>query len=350
MRTTRPDPRALPRSPQMPWALGLFAPALFLSGCPLYLDGNAGCDRDTDCPAGRVCDPVADRCVIPPECAVDSDCASGEICTAGMCETGSRSCRTHGDCDRGRMCDVGTCEPSVICSPVGDDSDCTALAPTGFWCDFRDTCVPRTPGACRTIADCSGGDRCTEGVCTPVEDTCQFDRECVGGTSCLNAECSTLCGSDADCGNGDECVGGFCRTNPGECATSATCAAGENCVDGRCLADCTAGASACDETEHCAVDRFCHPDWQPTPVCTVDTDCMAGRVCRSGVCRTPCTAPANPSTTCTLIDGTLPDCRMDAASGDFLCFALVEAMPECRTSDDCMTAEDCANATCRAAP
>ncbi len=50
------------------------------------------------------------------------------------------------------------------------------------------------------------------------------------------------------------------------------------------------------------------------------------------------------------IDGTLPDCRMDTLSGDFLCFALVEAMPECRTEATCEAGEACVDATCRAAP
>lgn len=322
------------------FALPLTALPALLAGCPIYGDGGgrhvSDCRTDTDCPAGLVCD-ASGSCVDPgPACTTDTDCDAGLICVSGACTPGSRTCRTHGDCAVGAYCDATSseCTDSSTCTT---DGECAA----GFWCDYRATCVPHGTGECRTHGDCGTAQVCIEGACQGVADTCQFDRECPPGAACLNNECTPICATDTDCLPGDSCQGNFCRPNTTECTTSSSCGTGEHCVDGRCLPDCATG-TACASGSTCAADEFCRPDWTPEAFCPA-TPCQTGRTCLDGVCRTPCTSDEN----CRMLDSQLPLCRMDAASGMMLCFAVNEQMPECRVQADCGAGQDCQDGACR---
>lgn len=343
--------------------------ASLLSGCPIYtgngtsrlpcdttsdctgrltcIAGSCQCTIDSDCPSGQSC--VAGACMVTTSsCTTDSQCATGEHCEGGACIPGSRVCLTHGDCDVSFMCDISSCEPSTTC---GSDADCNMA---GFWCDYRNTCVPHNPGDCRTNADCGTGDLCVEGRCEPLPSTCQFAYDCPAGTACVNAECTAVCRSDADCVAGDTCNSShFCEATP-DCETSATCASGEHCVGGRCLADCHGGTSCPTsgrETSYCGEDSFCHPSWQPAVACNIDTDCATGRLCLAHVCRTPCPDGASSQTAgdaqCLSIDSQLPHCMLDTASSQYLCNASGTATASCRTSADCSSTQDCVNAACQ---
>ena len=336
---------------------------MLLGGCPIYVDDGSGptppeCTDDVDCDLGDFCrrgvctetppectthtDCAGDEvctggaCVPGSRCTDDEECAAGEICEAGACRSGDRACRTHGDCEVGRYCEAGSCAPSGTCS---DDSECTD---SGFWCDFRDTCVPQGEAQCRTGADCSATEVCVEGRCRETTDTCQFDRQCPPGNVCLNNACTRICTGDTDCVGGESCQGGFCRPNGSECSNTAACPSGENCVDGRCLDDC-ATTMMCDTGEYCGEDDFCRSDWKPEPFCTRDGQCGPARVCRTGVCRTPC--PTTENEECMRFDSQVPECRMEGT--EHLCHATNEIMPECRVGSDCTDTEDCVDGACR---
>lgn len=290
-----------------------------LTGCPVWGDGGSDPCRSGRCTS--VCDTTA-------------DCNTGELCDGGACVP-QTMCRTHGDCPVGAFCDATTneCTPSSECST---DAACTG----GFWCDFRTTCVPHTPGDCRSNTDCSTGSLCIEDRCVVTDTTCQLDRECPAGQACVNNECTAPCRDDGQCLAGDRCISSFCRPST-TCTTSAGCDSGERCVTGRCLPDC-ATALTCETGSTCAPDQFCRPDWERTPFCTMDSDCNDGRVCRVGVCRTPC--PVAPMT-CMNIDAQFTGCAQEGA--DMLCVAPTET-PACRVNADCPTGRDCVNGQCRA--
>lgn len=321
--------------------------ALLLPGCPLYLDNGHGvsCHVNADCPSGQECVGGTCHVITGPVCTSDSMCPTSppQHCEGMACVPGPRVCETHGDCDPLFMCDISACTPSTGCST---DADCTT---SGFWCDFRGTCVPHGAGECRTATDCTSGQLCIEGACTDLGSTCQFDRDCPAGTSCVNAECTAVCTTDADCVAGDTCgANHFCEATV-DCDTSATCMNGEHCVGGRCLADChggTACPSASRETSYCSTsDMFCHAGWQPHITCNMDSDCNPGRSCLAHVCRTPC--PTMMDSECASIDSTLPHCQLDTASSRYLCVADGSVTPQCRTSADCTGTQNCVNAACR---
>jgi Cys-rich repeat protein len=112
--------------------------------CHPYGECGPPCGSDADCPHDRLCDELA-RCVPPPpgsNCAADTDCAAPEQCISGLCKA---------------------------CEPAADGSSCQPCQPgqggcgDGYLCDYDVfVCV-----SCRSDADCSAGEVCQHGACTP---------------------------------------------------------------------------------------------------------------------------------------------------------------------------------------
>ncbi len=301
---------------------------LLLGGCPVYGSGEpvqrevqVSCLNDFDCPTDTFCDPDTNRCL-----AYDF----GICLTAGDCPVGSYCDLSDGGCYI-----PGLAECSV-------DRDCQS----GFECDFRNSCRPEVPGACLDDGDCNTGNLCLENVCTPVEQTCQYDFQCAAGFTCTNSRCLLLCGPETRCPNGTECVDSLCQAVVGECVDSSECPdLTTHCVEGRCLRRCDAG---CDEaTEVCDANDFCRPRTSPdpnapTPFCRDDADC-SGTVCVEGVCRTECdiTAP-EPDKICASFDAQVPLCGPDN-----LCYAESESVSDCRVQGDCAQGQSCIDGKCR---
>lgn len=86
-----------------PAALLLIAAAL--SGCPLY-DDDLGCEVDSDCASGYLCDDDSGECFVEDSdaCRRPSDCGANETCSRfGTCTTGDCHYESVG-CVRGYTC------------------------------------------------------------------------------------------------------------------------------------------------------------------------------------------------------------------------------------------------------
>lgn len=322
------------------------ATAALFAGCPVYGDNGPGgvacvgigcpCTSIDQCDTGTICS--AGRCELGEDCTTDAQCESNQECNElhQVC-VDLEACRTNGDCAVGRYCNSSNvCEESSTCT---SDASCSG----GFVCDFRDTCVPLE--GCRVDTDCTGGQICIESVCRSTTTTCRYNYECGAGHFCVDSHCTTNCTDNDQCPADTVCDGNFCRPDTTQCTATSQCSGGQHCVEGNCLDDCEGAPSSCGSNNYCDVaDSFCHPNWQPRPVCVEDDDCATGHVCRSGVCRTPCVDMSN--TTCMTFDSQLPVCR--EASGEYLCFSTAESVtPECTRASDCMAAESCVDTVCR---
>lgn len=120
-------------------------------------DQDGGCNQDTDCQAGQVCDQgtCVDAGGGPGDpCDENADCGLALVCADGTCHP---TCATDADCDPG-TCQAGVCR--------GADSGQACLADAG--CEPPGVCVDgwcREP--CQQSSDCSP-DRCEDGLCTDV--------------------------------------------------------------------------------------------------------------------------------------------------------------------------------------
>jgi hypothetical protein len=84
----------------------LLSAALFVPGCPIYDD--EGCQTDSQCAPGYVCQLTTGECVAPydptPECDDPSDCRSGQTCDRyGECRSADCSWADVG-CVAGYVC------------------------------------------------------------------------------------------------------------------------------------------------------------------------------------------------------------------------------------------------------
>lgn len=151
---------------------------------------------------------------------------------------------------------------------------------------------------CSTSSDCTAGNRCVAGACTPG---CRADADCPGHGLChADGTCGSrpACTQDTDCPATFQCQAGRCA-----CTTDYACwAAGGGapdrtriCVQGSCQA-----STACTADAQCSGGRYCGPAGVCTAPCLADADCggasqVGGALtCHSGRCTSPCITDAAP--------------------------------------------------------
>ncbi len=107
----------------------LLSAALFVPGCPIYDD--EGCQTDTQCAPGYVCQVTTGECVAPydptPECDKPSDCPAGTTCDRyGECRSADCSWADVG-CVAGYVCTrdqgVWRCLPQGASGGTGGTGD-----------------------------------------------------------------------------------------------------------------------------------------------------------------------------------------------------------------------------------
>lgn len=267
-------------------------------------------------------------------------------------------CQSDADCSKCQTCEVssGRCLPRNI------------------------SAIPKLCKACKTDADCGGGqcvqrpegNRCTQ--------ACDSNGCCPGGYGCQNNQCApesgncpdVPCSSDNDCGPGESCQSGLCR-RPGkdlyeDCSASAPCQPGLICVlsnIGRriCFRDCSSDTSCQPEGGKCYTSNdnaelclcntdnpcnagytcklttqngLCIKDGSNPPQCTQDSDCPSGQVCRNGKCET-----SQPPPQCTRDS----DCPSGQVCRNGKC-ETNQPPPQCTKDSDCPSGQVCRSGKC----
>ncbi len=136
------------------------------------------CLGDLDCPEGKRCDPANLVCVLDLGCDRDSDCAAGELC-----DLGTRRCRAA--CtpeNQEAVCGFGlVCTAEGRCVECFRDDQCGV----GRSCDLS-TFRCKGQNACLTSRDCPYGQVCNLQTlqCTVPPPACLDNRDCPLGASC----------------------------------------------------------------------------------------------------------------------------------------------------------------------
>ncbi len=279
---------------------------------------GAACQRDADCPAGRVCAPLLDaqknlvlRCQEPLACATangqpcpqDARCQS-RVCTAeGIC---SPVCRDDFDCPVGFLCDeievtaLGETHLLQACATRGSvRGDVGDICPGGD-ADCKSGLCLRFPAGgphafCSIPCRIGGADCPDRFLCRPAGDppldVCQPD--VLGGACAASADCPpgqvcTLSGTLA----GPECREPFPDgADPGEpCSATRLCANFLCLRDGLCGAVCGGGADCppgfiCDfvptylQSGQSVFSSLCVPDPGSMRACDYDGACPANEAC-----------------------------------------------------------------------
>ena len=204
------------------------------------------CGSNADCANGGICN-ASSACVScgTSDAACVTSYGNGFICVSGACVTGT--CHKGADCTTtaGQICNAShTC---ANCTN-GDDSTCQASYTDGRIC-VGTTCIV---GNCRSNANCSNGQICTNNNCVD----CTADTDCATGQVCISGGCTTgNCHVAADCNDTTKvCTNNSCSacTSNADCTATAAygtnhvCSAG-SCKAGNCLVkgDCAATGTIC---------------------------------------------------------------------------------------------------------
>ena len=222
------------------------------------------CDRDDDCPEGRLCAGLSHRCV---GCLRNADCPRGTLCAASECVEG---CAVDRDCPDGLHCpeDGSACVECVI------DEHCI---------------VEDEPARCgddhRCVAVCDQDHGCEEGRCdlgAGVCVECLGDGECSLGEVCEGLRCEAGCRDARDCPEDLRCdpgIGCIQCVEDRHCPTLA--GVGRVCEAGECR-------PGCEEASDCRAGQVCHPDSRACTACGEGAPCGDGLACLVGGCQLRC--------------------------------------------------------------
>ena len=193
----------------------------------------------------------------------------------------------------------------------------------------------RSPGGpaqtnknCSTNTDCTAGNRCLSGACTPG---CRGDTDCPDNGVCHpDGTCGTrpACSVDTDCPAAFVCQGGTCAcTTDYACWTELDGGLPDTsliCVSGACQA-----STSCQSNADCTDGRYCGAANVCTAPCIQDSDCggtsqLGGALtCHDGQCTSPCIADSVPN-------GGAGGCRDGQICTNGLCVP-----QQCATFADC---------------
>ncbi len=234
------------------------------------------------CDVAETCDGTSTACPVdaaqptgaPCGGAPSGDCDAQDVCagSVGASATCVLTFATAGTmCSDGSACTVGdVCDVAGACLSGGavtcdDGNDCTSES-----CDPMVGCVVAnmaedTP--CDDGSECSAGDRCVSGTCTPAMGlSCDDDNSCTANdcdvaSGCLNTPLATA----TPCNDGDACTVMDACDGSGKCvgATALDCDDSNPCT-----------SNACDSATGCVFEA--EPDGTPCP----------GGVCLAGACDT----------------------------------------------------------------
>ena len=351
----------------------------------------------------------AQICVPPIQCANQGDCpvAANEVCYVrednGVIDPICRNPNVGGG-GLGQVCNADSECANNLCSstrfrdvcvlPCVDDADCGVV---GYECGTAPidlmgggtqdlgVCVPESPPACTSEADCATGLDCAiienlagdglESVCVPGTGgaatgvACVDDEDCAS-LVCLNGFCASPCVDSADCGGAQLCLnqtvtkapnnGDFdvCTTLPDvQCTSTDDCTDGTRVCgevrfnsttmlnEGHCTfpnvgqqqlgADCTQGSDCRENVCLASITAEC------TVICDKDSDCAASQGCTTfgdlNFCNTTCSDNSDcgaPNRYCTINGDEIADdvdqiCRLPIGAGD--------VGTTCTTSSDCLT-------------
>ena len=327
------------------------------------LAAGAGCSEDAyycDANGCYFCDGVGCRGVTPPTratCAGDYLCATGQVCTSLGCAT---TCLNDADCSQGWVCrgasgtTRGLCVAPTEGTPTRTPGACTTNAQcTGGAVCVDGVCARRTCDstttscACSAAAPCGSGLECVSGQCVAPANTCRFNSQCGAGRVCVNQQCLPGCGASNACAAGltcDTATGACVPQAANQCTRDAECGTNRRCVNATCVNRC-AQASDCASGFFCADSGVCQVDTRRQPFCSRDSDCAAGSACLDGVCRRPCSTADE----CVRTDVQYRNCATIAYlhTTQKYCQTNNEVGSTCGAQTDCAAGQSCIDGNCR---
>ena len=295
-------------------ATGCTVPAL-----DILCDDGDPCTSNDKCKAGACAPGIVKNCD-------DNNPCSTDACVAGKCDhtANTAPCEDGDPCTTADTCSTGSCDPGTGKKPCDDANPCTDdLCKSGKGC----VGVPNA-ATCTDGDECTTGDHCAKGACTPTGGV-----KCDDGNPCTDDVCKKgLDGKPGGCVN---------TIRTGTCEDGNKCTGTQKSPDTCTAGKCKAGAAVpCDDGNTCTL-HDCKPDkgcvQSPVPgECTDGDVCSAGDACKAGQC------VAGPAKKCDDKDVCTDD-SCDAKKG---CVYKLNTAP-CEDGNKCTTKDACALGSCK---
>ena len=259
------------------------------------------CKDNSGCGAGAYC--KNGECVGTKKCAANKDCASlGSFvcdprgtCVPGEPPAGPKTCTFAYTCPGG-LCMDGKC---ADCSgDCGGGKTCQFSSHCG---DGRACLNGKCVNKCTYNNECGSAQVCKSNVCiNKTAINCTYNKDCAAGQLCVNSQCVQSCTGNGKCANPlDTCGSAIkqgntlvkaCHAKYGaqlECKMTKDCVGGETCVNGVCRTVCTSAqdCATCNDGHTCGPGGYCMTTQEASPVCKLDKECPAGVVCLNARCQ-----------------------------------------------------------------
>ena len=190
--------------------------------------GNAG----TSVPSCSGCEVpnIKPPAPVVPLCQFNHECGTTGRCFDGACQA---ACTSASACGTGDVCLKGFCQVN----PTGNTACVFDAQCSGGSC-INGTCHSACTTTCSNRAD-----TCDQGICKPNQNAtpqCTRSAQCSGGNMCVNGACRTECWDSRSCGagtSGTVCMMRYCvapqEITP-QCETNKQCTGGTSCVNALC--------------------------------------------------------------------------------------------------------------------
>ncbi len=279
---------------------------------PGLCDDKSACTSGDECNNGKclgkvsVCDDknpctidscdVLKGCVAAADdggkCSDDNVCTINDSCGGGLCLAGVATV-----CDDNNLCTTDSCNPKNGCIFNANSLPCT----DNDLCTIADTCKNSVCAANGKLP-CSDGNPCTDDSCDGIKGCiftnntaiCDDNNNCTTGDTCKDGTCTPS--APSPCDDGNPCTTEICDpktgckafNNKAQCSDNNVCTDGDTCKDGACSAGV---GKVCDDgnpctTDLCDVTKGCitfanAEECSDGNVCT-DGDNCAGNKCKPG--------------------------------------------------------------------
>ncbi len=295
-------------------------PALGL--CCRPADTNDCCQKDEDCPSGKLCRNSTAQCLngeIGSPCDDHEDCHEDGYCKAEKCterlENGADGCSDNAMC-------------------ISNHCDSSQEGPETGRCCARNEC-------CNEKSDCPENHVCKDYVCTSEAEgqPCNNDDDCNSSTYCAGGTCTTLLSKGETCTGDNQCATKHCTDDV--CCNEECKQDGYSCSqNGDCLKDAGQSCAVDDDclSEHCVDNTCCQvASCGICEACNISSDGTCAKVAdgqNDDTCLESEYKKCNREGKCLLIDGKNctknSECYSENCVDDVCCFNR-----ECDTCQAC---------------
>uniref|UniRef100_A0A0N5AHW4 Prion-like-(Q/N-rich) domain-bearing protein 25 n=1 Tax=Syphacia muris TaxID=451379 RepID=A0A0N5AHW4_9BILA len=314
--------------------------------------GGSTCTNSVcQCPAGTTL--VGQVCQTGSDGSTGTTCPNTQVSVNGMClqrVSPGQSCQNTLQCLDGAecsansicLCPTGMYIVSGFCRKFSSDDPCdqsTAVYINGQCLNVRSMGLN-----CQNTAQCLGGSKCINNICSCPTGTTAVNNYCVQATTYCNTNqvlfnnrCYSMASLGQSCFVTEQCPQGA------ECGYSAVCSCpyGSQAVNNQCVRN---QGSSCT-TNEVSINGVCYQYASPNGACTYSQQCLGDSTCINSFCQ--CSQNTILTLNAYCVSSSLSNgCNQNYVYVNGQCLAYGAPGSQCGYSSQCLGGSTCMNNVC----